>query len=159
VRPEFARFFVSKEQVVKLGRPSLETSHMPCDPAARRDGHRCTKDCLLRLMAYFQQDWLAHAAPIAERLAAAMGVPVKTSTTATPLPLTFCAFLMASVLAWTSVRPHEHPISVSPSESMIDGGPSRTQPCCSTGVQRSADAEAAFRHVPIHSASRKFFSS
>ena len=47
---------------------------MPCDPAANRDGHRCTKECLLRLML-FQEDWLAHAAPIAERLAAARGVP------------------------------------------------------------------------------------
>jgi len=51
-RPEFARFFVSKERAAELGRPELETSHMPCDPAAGRAGHRCTKDCLLRLMAF-----------------------------------------------------------------------------------------------------------
>jgi hypothetical protein len=74
VRPEFARFFVTKKQADELGRPSLETSHMPCDPGAHRAGHRCTKDCLLRLMV-FQEDWLAHAAPVAERLAAARGVP------------------------------------------------------------------------------------
>ena len=74
VRPEFARFFVTKKQAVELGRPSLETSHMPCDPGAHRAGHRCMKDCLLRLMV-FQEDWLAHAAPVAERLAAARGVP------------------------------------------------------------------------------------
>ena len=74
VRPEFARFFVTKKQADELGRPSLETSHMPCDPGAHRAGHQCTKDCLLRLMV-FQEDWLAHAAPVAERLAAARGVP------------------------------------------------------------------------------------
>jgi hypothetical protein len=65
---------VTKTQAVELERPSLETSHMPCDPAAHRAGHRCTKDCLLRLMV-FQKDWLAHAAPVAQRLAAARGVP------------------------------------------------------------------------------------
>jgi hypothetical protein len=74
VRPEFACFFVTKKQADELGRPSLETSHMPCDPGAHRAGHRCTKDCLLWLMV-FQEDWLAHAAPVAERLAAARGVP------------------------------------------------------------------------------------
>ena len=74
VRSEFARFFVTKQQADELGRPSLETSHMPCDPGAHRAGHQCTKDCLLRLMV-FQEDWLAHAAPVAERLAAARGVP------------------------------------------------------------------------------------
>ena len=74
VRPEFARFFVTKKQADELGRPSLETSHMPCDPGAHRAGHRCMKDCLLRLMV-LQEDWLAHAAPVAERLAAARGVP------------------------------------------------------------------------------------
>ena len=78
VRPEFARFFVTKKQADELGRPSLETSHMPCDPGAHRAGHQCTKDCLLRLMV-FQEDWLAHAAPVAERLAAARGVPRRMS--------------------------------------------------------------------------------
>ena len=85
VRSEFARFFVTKQQADELGRPSLETSHMPCDPGAHRAGHRCMKDCLLRLMVFqkdclmwlmvFQEDWLAHAAPVAERLAAARGAP------------------------------------------------------------------------------------
>ena len=78
VRSEFARFFVTKQQADELGRPSLETSHMPCDPGAHRAGHQCTKDCLLRLMV-FQEDWLAHAAPVAERLAAARGVPRRMS--------------------------------------------------------------------------------
>jgi hypothetical protein len=39
VRSEFARFFVTKQQADELGRPSLETSHMPCDPGAHRAGH------------------------------------------------------------------------------------------------------------------------
>jgi hypothetical protein len=78
VRSEFARFFVTKQQADELGRPSLETPHMPCDPGAHRAGHRCMKDCLLWLMV-FQEDWLAHAAPVAERLAAARGVPRRMS--------------------------------------------------------------------------------
>ena len=70
VRPEFKRFFVDAQHAQRLGRPELNGSHMPCRPSHAQDGHRCTKECLLRLM-YFQSEWLAHHAPIAERLARA----------------------------------------------------------------------------------------